>query len=198
MSVLLGACGTARHAEPSRTEELTRQMLILRELPDGQVSVVWRHVETPAQAFRGCASNARLVSARVVRAMNSSRDCDAEFLECVRECMSRPLPRGYGHITSGGRGLGGKEAYCERRCMQPYLDCMSLKELRPQEFTAEDGAVDWLKRHRDSLLEGSIVIIAGVAFMVASSGVGVVVLAPVVLLASGESTQEPCLAEVSP
>jgi hypothetical protein len=86
--------------------------------------------------------------------MGRKRDCDEENRECIRECMSRPLPRGFGHITSGGRGLGGKEEYCNNKCMQPYLDCVKLQELQPQEFTAIDTAVDWLKRNRKSLLLG--------------------------------------------
>ncbi|WP_375770269.1 hypothetical protein NR798_05065 [Archangium gephyra] len=47
-----------------------------------------------------------------------------------------------------------------------------------------DEAVDWLKRHQQGLLVGSIVVIAGVAFVTVSAGAGLVVLAPAVLLAS--------------
>ncbi len=108
--------------------------------------------------------------------------------------MSRPLPRGYGHITSGNRGNGGKERYCEDRCRQPYLDCKELQELRPQKFTAIDGAVDWLKRHRNSILVGSVVIIAGVVFVVVSAGAGLVVLAPAVLLTSSAIPYDGCMA----
>ncbi|MFE8605045.1 hypothetical protein KYC5002_45265 [Archangium violaceum] len=47
-----------------------------------------------------------------------------------------------------------------------------------------DEAVDWLKRHHQGLLVGSIVVIAGAAFVTVSAGTGLVVLVPVVLLAS--------------
>ncbi|MBN1210441.1 MAG: hypothetical protein JXB05_36645 [Myxococcaceae bacterium] len=58
--------------------------------------------------------------------------------------------------------------------------------MEPQEFTALDGALDWLKHHRESILVGSVVVIAGVVFIVVSAGAGVLVLAPAVLLtASG-------------
>ena len=116
----------------------------------------------------------------------------------MRECMSRPLPRGFGHITSGGRGKGGKEEYCNRRCMQPYLDCSKLQELRPQEFTAIDNAVDGLKRHRKSILVGSVVVIAGVVFVVVSAGAGLLVLAPAVLVASTAVAPKACIVAVSP
>jgi hypothetical protein len=61
---------------------------------------------------------------------------------------------------------------------------LELERLRPQEFTAVDGAIDWLKRHRTTVLAGSIIVIAGVAFVVISAGAGLIVLAPVVLVTS--------------
>ncbi|QRK14164.1 hypothetical protein JQX13_49015 [Archangium violaceum] len=51
-------------------------------------------------------------------------------------------------------------------------------------FSVVDSAVDWLKQHRRELLVGTIVVIAGVAFVIASSGAGLLVLAPAVLLTS--------------
>jgi hypothetical protein len=82
--------------------------------------------------------------------------------------------------------------------MQPYLDCSKLQELQPQEFSATDSAVEWLKRHHKSMLVGSVVVIAGVVFVVISAGAGLVVLAPVVILASALPAPVPCLAAVLP
>jgi hypothetical protein len=48
---------------------------------------------------------------------------------------------------------------------------------------ADPGPRDWLKRHHQSILVGSVVVIAGVAFVAVSAGAGLVVLAPAVLLA---------------
>ncbi|QRK13755.1 hypothetical protein JQX13_22800 [Archangium violaceum] len=59
-----------------------------------------------------------------------------------------------------------------------------MEKLRPQEFSAIDAAVDWLKRNRETLLVGTTVVIAGVAFAVVSAGAGAVMLAPVLLVAS--------------
>jgi hypothetical protein len=47
-----------------------------------------------------------------------------------------------------------------------------------------DVAIDWLKRNPRTILVGSIVVIAGVAFVAVSAAAGLVVLAPMVLLAS--------------
>ncbi|QRO02966.1 hypothetical protein JRI60_46350 [Archangium violaceum] len=61
---------------------------------------------------------------------------------------------------------------------------MELQERRPREFSAVNDAVDWLKRNHQTILVGSIVVIAGVAFVAVSAGAGLVVLAPAALLAS--------------
>jgi hypothetical protein len=80
--------------------------------------------------------------------------------------------------------MGGKELWCREQCWQPYLDCEALQGRRPQEFSVADEAADWLKRNPEAVLVGSIIIIAGVAFVVVSAGVGLVILVPAVLLAS--------------
>jgi hypothetical protein len=100
--------------------------------------------------------------------------------------MDRPLPPGYGGFTSP-RKRGGKSAFCRGECQQAYDDCLELERLRPQEFSATDGAVSWLKRHRTEVQIGSIIVIAGTAFVVISAGAGLIVLAPVLLVTSLEA-----------
>jgi len=46
------------------------------------------------------------------------------------------------------------------------------------QFMGMNDAIDWLKRHRKELLVGTVIVAAGVALVVVSSGAGVVVLAP--------------------
>lgn len=181
--VLLLSCGTAQHAVPADSEDLTGVVLVLRELPDGQVTAAWQRAEEFDLSRYRREETTPGMNGRVVLTAGRQRDCAEENRACIRECMSRPLPRGFGHITWGGRGKGGKEAYCNRQCMQAYLDCEELQGLKPQEFTAWDGAVDWLKSNRKEILVGSVVTIAGVAFVVVSAGAGLVILAPAVLLA---------------
>jgi hypothetical protein len=90
------------------------------------------------------------------------------------------------------------DSFCWEKCKQAYLDCEKLQELQPREFTAIDNAVDWLKRHHKEVLVGSLIVIAGVAFVVVSAGAGLVVLAPAVLLASSAPPAEPHMVQVSP
>lgn len=87
-------------------------------------------------------------------------------------------------MTTPDRGKGAKKEYCERRCMQPYLDCKNAQGERVLEFSAASKAVDWLKRYRQEILLGGVVVIAGVAFVAVASGGGALILAPVLLLAA--------------
>lgn len=96
------------------------------------------------------------------------------------------------------RGKGGKAEYCNERCNRAYNDCCRLRDLEPQRFTAIDPAIDWLKDNRKTILVGTAVVIAGVVFVVVSAGAGLLVLAPVVLVASLEGSPEPSLRAVSP
>ncbi|HYH96422.1 hypothetical protein [Hyalangium sp.] len=55
-----------------------------------------------------------------------------------------------------------------------------------------DDAVDWLKQHRKEVLVGTVVAIAGVAFVVIVVGTGgaALILAPAVLLVSSDVSSE--------
>jgi hypothetical protein len=181
--LLLISCSAARHTAPADAEALPRLVLILRELPDGQVTHDWRRAEElELWQYRHHSADPG-GPGRIVLVSGRPRDCDQELVDCHRECMTRPVPPEYNQYEYN-RGLGGRADYCNKQCLPSYMDCKELEKLRPQEFSAVDAAVDWLKRHRKSLLVGSTVVIAGVAFVVVSAGAGVVVLAPVLLIAS--------------
>ncbi|RKG99334.1 hypothetical protein D7V97_31845 [Corallococcus sp. CA053C] len=78
------------------------------------------------------------------------------------------------------------------------MDCAELQERKPREFSTVDAAVDWLERHRRSILVGSVFVIAGVAFVVVSAGTGLVILAPAALLASGAGEAAPVVMGAAP
>ncbi len=40
---LLASCGSTRSTHPASTEDLAEFVLILRELPDGQITHSWQH-----------------------------------------------------------------------------------------------------------------------------------------------------------
>ncbi len=185
LGVLLVSCGATRYGTTPAVEELTRYVLVIEEPPDGQVTHAWRRAEEfDLSGYKYPASTRATTYGRIVLASRRPRDCDEENHQCVEKCMNRPLPRGFGHIKTRDRGNGAKEDWCRDQCWQPYRDCQELEGRRPQEFSAVDEAIDWLKRNPRGILVGSIVVIAGVAFVTVSAGAGLVVLAPAALLAS--------------
>lgn len=202
LSVLLVACGSTHHAvAPTSASELTGFVLFIREMPDGTVTHSWRRAEEVNLAEYRSVSRSRIGGRRLLPVVARPRDCHQEFIDCIDECKSRPLAPGFGHITSD-KSKKAREAsklkFCHEKCWQPYRDCSELQDLKPQEFAAIDSAVDWLKRNRKAVLVGSVVVVAGVAFVVLSVGAGLVVLAPAVLLAEPVTGAEPWMAEVSP
>jgi hypothetical protein len=181
--LLLSSCATARPTTSASIEALPRLVLIIRELPDGQVIHDWQRAEGTELSQYKYPSKAHGTPRRIVRVSARQRDCDQELVDCHSECMKRPVPPEYNQYEYN-RGLGGRADYCNKQCLPPYLDCKELEKLRPQEFSAIDTAVDWMKNNREALVLGTIVIVAGVAFVVVSAGAGAVVLAPVLLIAS--------------
>jgi hypothetical protein len=70
------------------------------------------------------------------------------------------------------------------------------------EFNAIEPAVDWIKTHREEILVGTVIVIAGVAFVaaVAASGGGALILAPLVFVAEsppGLPAAAPSMAEAA-
>jgi hypothetical protein len=195
LGMLLVSCGATRHGILVDAEELPRFVLVVQDAPDGQGVHSWR----PAEEFELSRYRARAgaagASGRIVLAAAWRRDCHAEYVECVEGCLDAPLPRHLRHVP---RRSSRHESICNDECLPAYLDCSRLQEILTQEFTAIDVAVDWVKRNRRALLLGSIVVIAGTAFVVVSAGAGLLVLAPAVLVASAVTPAESGLAAVSP
>ncbi len=182
-----GPVGLASASASPPVEALHRFVLVLHESSPGHVTHRWQSVEE----FEFAHDKLQTCAAR-------HRDCHAELVACVQKCMRTPLPPGFGHIRAPGRGMGAKEVYCNEQCQPAYLDCEELQGRRPQELSAVDGAVDWLKRNHNVLLAGSIVTLAGVAFIVAFPPGALIALVPLTALSSSEVTCQPQLAAVEP
>ncbi len=52
----------------------------------------------------------------------------------------------------------------------------------PLEFSATQDAVEWLQRHGEGILVGTLVVAAGITFVVVSAGAGLLILAPLAVL----------------
>jgi hypothetical protein len=180
---LLTACSATQPLPTVDTQQELPQnvyeyVLVVREVSGGRLEHAWRPAADWDWALKELRSSTGSEAGRIVQVSRRPRDCDQEQIDCHRDCMRRkpPYPRerkSHNHIQ-----------YCNEKCLQEYMDCLELQKRQPLGFPELSRALDWLRENRTEVLVGSIIIIAGIAFITISAGAGVVVLAPVVLLAS--------------
>jgi|SRR6218665_156379 len=106
------------------------------------------------------------------------RDCDAEQNTCFSECWNaNPLP--YPHKKRDG----WLHEHCTRKCRELYIECEKSNEKKAKElkFSRMDEAVGWIKTHKAEVALGTVVIIAGTAFVLTTGGAGALVLVPLAL-----------------
>jgi intracellular sulfur oxidation DsrE/DsrF family protein len=185
LSLLLLSCSGTRHSVPgpSGAHELGKYILIIESAPDGQAVHSWKPVDDFNLMAHPHAVAPRSVQGRIVQAA-FNRNCEDERDACERMCLAGLKGRAWSHMS-----VGSKKEHCVRACMQPYLDCCTLRELakgKAVEFHAMDEAVEWLKQNSDRLLVGAVVVIAGVAFVVTVGGGGFLLLAPVIAFTSSD------------
>lgn len=189
---ILLSCGSSiRAVLPPAPEELPKLALVIQEGPDGQIVHSWR----PAAEFQealpklpSSVSSSTTSSGEIVLVSGRRRDCDQEQINCHRDCMRRKLPAPHNYLP---RGHPRHNQLCRDKCRVAYDDCLEAEKARALRFPAVEGAVQWLKEHRTQLLVGTVVVIAGVTFVVVSAGAGLLVLAPLALMASADSVDAP-------
>lgn len=199
LSLLLVSCSTTRSTVqvPSSPRELPRYVLVIETSSDGQVGHSWQPASGLELSKNPYRARDGAVQGTVVQS-SWTRDCDREFEDCIRMCVRSLSGRNWSHATRRS-----KEEICRGRCFPAYRDCCNLRdtaERAPVRFEAIDSAVDWVKRNRTELLVGTVVIIAGVTFVVVVAGTGgaALILAPAVLFASAGAPSEPQVAVVDP
>jgi hypothetical protein len=112
---------------------------------------------------------------------SGGRDCDQEHIDCFENCWNateRPYPfveRDEWYYK-----------YCTKKCREAYMECIKETEKATKEpskltFTSMDFALDWLRKHKTELVMGTVVVIAGVTFVIATGGSGALLLVPVAL-----------------
>lgn len=113
---------------------------------------------------------------------SGGRDCHQEHLQCFDRCWNSAPP--YPHK----KGDGWHHEYCTRTCREAYMECVREQgdteqpgARRTLRFVDIDGALAWLRAHETEVALGTVVIVAGVAFVVTSGGSGVLLLAPLTL-----------------
>lgn len=179
LSLLFLSCSATVYVPPgpSGAADLSRYVLIIQEAPDGRVSHPWQRLsDFDLSRYPYLASHSHL-EAPVIRA-SFNRDCEAERDACEVMCKASLKGRHWTHASAGS-----KDAMCRERCMPAYQDCCKLREMVEAgklrvNFAVVDSAIDWLKQRNRELVSGSVVVIAGVVFVVVVSAAGILVLAP--------------------
>lgn len=204
LGLILIACSATRNAHPgpSGPENLARYVLTIQEAPEGQVSHSWH----PRSSFNQdqhsyvYATRISTFEGRLIRTGTLDDKCELVYRECMDRCESTRMPSAFNHYVSRYGRKRGKRIYCEEKCQEERARCYKHDGQMPVRFEAIDEAVDWVKRHREELLVGAVVVIAGVTFVVvvAGSGGSALVLAPAVLLVTPGTPSAPHVAEVSP
>lgn len=198
LSLLLVSCSATRPMTaaqgPTGPQDLHKYALLIQERPDGQVTHDWKSLsEFDLTKFQNTLS-AVSTHQGIVRVSSEELNayCDGRREQCEQDCFasSRPIQLWnwkYEDVKSKP-WREAKRWWCPQHCMK--LADMCRRSMGPwaEEYAAEfdetDSAVDWLKTHRKEILTGTVIVIAGVAFVaaVAASGGGALVLIPLVLL----------------
>jgi hypothetical protein len=162
-SILLLACGSTQPV----LRDSSREVPVLAASAEELVPL-----HMPQADARGSRSF------NVVYASSGTRDCDAEQIACFRRCWKADPPW---PIEKGDKG---HDKYCTKRCREEYMECVKELEVRPRPLTFPDmkAAKDWLSRHETEVLVGSIVVVAGATFVVATGGTGALILLPLAAL----------------
>jgi hypothetical protein len=196
LCILLVSCNATRPMAatpgPSGAHDLARYVLIVQETPDG-VAHDWRPLKDVDLAKFPYAVRAMSTNRRFVRVSSGlEKYCSGRRTQCEADCLSSSRPMRVGHLrypTYRGPWRINKGWWCSHACGQLEDMCNRGMGEWAEEFAAEfdtiEPAVDWIKRHREEILVGTLIVIAGVTFVaaVAASGGGALVLVPLVVLA---------------
>lgn len=115
----------------------------------------------------------------------SGYDCDDELNRCFKKCWESSR-QPYPHMTHDEWYY----EYCTRECRKEYMECVKelekeeaerAKKKRPLEFTSIEAARAWIRSHKSQISLGTVVVVAGAAFVLATGGSGALILAPLAL-----------------
>jgi len=81
-------------------------------------------------------------------------------------------------------GEKGHHRYCESTCLKAYMQCVKEVESAHKRINLGDDmnpALTWLRNHKSELAIGTVVVVGGIAFTVATGGAGWLILTPLAL-----------------
>lgn len=209
LGLLLVACTAAKPVTlargPTGPHDLGRFALVVQEMPDGRVTHDWMPLQDfdlkHYQYLLGSVGIGDIIK-RTSTPMDDDQiggACIEVWERCMESCNAGSLPPHAEHyIASYKSARAALKAYCADECRKESDDCrrkLKRQAAEALEFRATGEAADWLKRHKEAITVGTAVIIMGVVFYVVMSSVGILILAPAILLTSPDVPAEPHLAE---
>lgn len=197
LCLLLVSCSATRTSFPNPTsvQELSRFVLVIQKTPDGQVTHSWEPLNSFDLSRSPYRASSSTVEGPIIHAA-WTRNCEDEASACEDMCMKSLRGRNWSHANRGS-----KARICRDRCRPAYDDCCRLRDqAETLKFPTIDKAITWLKQHHEELLVGTVVVIAGVAFVasVVGSGGTTLILVPAVLLVSSDVPSDPSIAAMKP
>ena len=136
------------------------------------------HTQTPGRRVYVISETARGVGTALGTGGSGFRNCDEEHATCFDECWrANPLP--WPHTKRDG----WYREYCTRECRKQYMECEKHNEQKARElkFSRVEDAIEWIRSHQAEVALGTVVVIAGVAFVITTGGAGALILAPLAL-----------------
>jgi hypothetical protein len=202
LALLLVSCSATRPStvEPTGSQDLVRYALVVEEAPDGKVTHRWKPLENFDLTDFQHSLRARSSPRGIVRVSTDRKAyCAGRRQQCETDCFasSKPFPVGHLRYPSYlGPWRLKKGRWCRESCGMLEDMCNrgmgEWAEDYATEFDTSASAVDWIKNHRAEILVGTVIVIAGVAFVaVAAAAAGALVLVPLVLLADAPSEPSP-------
>ncbi|WP_143196144.1 hypothetical protein [Archangium sp. Cb G35] len=196
---------------PTGPHDLARYALVIQEMPDGRITHDWKPLRDFNLTKFQSALSAMNSNRGMVRVSSTGLEeyCEGRRVQCEQDCLasSRPIQVGqwkYDDVKTLPWRIA-RSWWCPRHCLKQAVLCTKGRGSWAEEYAAEfhaiEPALDWLKTHREEILAGSVIIIAGVAFVAVSTAAGAatLILMPFVLFAENSSGfPSTSVAEVAP
>ena len=192
LGLLLVSCSATRSPVhgPTGGRDLSRYVFIVEEASDGRVTHSWKPLRDFDLTMYSRQVHVDGFYGRLEQVVFTDQDCHHQYEVCVPTCLASTrifqVDKYVYDSSQYGQWRTGKKRYCPEACMKQLAMCLAQAEVGPVRFEAMDTAIDWVRRHRTRILAGTVIIIAGVAFIavVGASGGAALVFVPVVLVAS--------------
>lgn len=141
------------------------------------------HAPRPDSRVYIVSESAEAVGSSLARGGTGGNDCQKEHEQCVERCWNKknwPYPH-------NKEQSGWYLERCEHDCSQEFKKCEEEQEEverareKKMDFARMDTAIAWLRAHKTEVALGTIVVVAGVAFVLTTGGSGALILAPLTL-----------------